>query len=274
MRSWTVFLDNALLSLPLVWRVVIIAAVMAAMAVIARRKRFLTPGGIAASVILGFAVMYIGGVSAIVMLLFFFLSSSVISKMARQNDYIRKKSSERDIMQVIANGLPAALCLILFRLSPYPEAFLVAFASALAEAEADTLSGEVGRLSHQDPVSIITLTRVPKGLSGGVTVLGFVAGMVSSLVMALLFMGTFGCSFLSVLTITASGFLGSVFDSFLGATVQVQYRRKDGTLTEKSYENGEENERARGIKWIDNDMVNLLSGLFSVAIASSLSLLL
>ena len=38
-------------------------------------------------------------------------------------------------------------------------------------------------------------------------------------------------------------------------------------------EDGRRNERARGIKWLDNDMVNLLSGLFSVSIAIALSFL-
>ena len=273
MRSWTAFIDSRFFSLSLPWRLGIIVIVMVLMVLIARRKRFLTPGGAAAASLLGLVVMYIGGVSGFIVLAFFFLSSSVLSKLVRGIDSVAGKGSERDMMQVAANGLPAAIALILFRLSPYPAAFLAAFAAAVAEAEADTFSGEIGRLSHRDPVSIITFTRVPKGLSGGVTVLGLVSGAASSLLIALLFMGTFGCTVSAFSAVAASGFLGSVLDSFLGAALQVQYRRKDGTLTERAVENGERNERARGIAWLDNDMVNLISGLFSASIASVIVML-
>ena len=275
MRSWTAVLDDLLISLPAAGRLAVIAAVILLMAFIARKKRLLTSGGTAAAAVLGIVIFYTGGVSGFVMLLFFFLSSSIAGRLLSSGtaERIAAKGNERDMMQVAANGLPAAIALILFRLSPYPAAFLAAFAAAVAEAEADTFSGEIGRLSHRDPVSIITFTRVPKGLSGGVTVLGLVSGAASSLLIALLFMGTFGCTVSAFSAVAASGFLGSVLDSFLGAALQVQYRRKDGTLTERAVENGERNERARGIAWLDNDMVNLISGLFSASIASVIVML-
>ncbi len=271
MRSWTAVLDDLLISLPAAGRLAVIAAVILLMAFIARKKRLLTSGGTAAAAVLGIVIFYTGGVSGFVMLLFFFLSSSIAGRLLSSGtaERIAAKGNERDMMQVVANGLPAALSLMLFRLSAFPDIFLAAFAAALAEAEADTFAGEIGRLSRRDPVSVVTFTRVPKGLSGGVTVLGLAASATASAAVGLLFMGTFGCSFSSFLAVTAAGFLGALLDSFLGATVQVQYRRKDGSLTEKAYdEDGRRNERARGIAMIDNDMVNLISGLFSVSIAS------
>ena len=262
MRSWTGILDEYLLSFPLYLRLLIIAAFLIIMAVIARRRRFLTLSGTVMSMVIGAVVFYIGGVSGIVMLLFFFLSGSVVGKLVRGVDRIGKKGSERDMMQVAANGLPAALMLILSRISPFPITALVAFAAAIAEAEADTMASEIGMLSHKDPVSIITFTKVPKGLSGGVTVLGTA------------FMGTFGCLWKDFFIIAASGTLGALFDSFLGATVQVHYRDRTGALTEKEKdEDGNDNTRVRGIRWIDNDMVNLLSGLFSSSVVFALSLI-
>ena len=189
-------------------------------------------------------------------------------------DRIGKKGSERDMMQVAANGLPAALMLILSRISPFPITAIVAFAAAIAEAEADTMASEIGMLSHKDPVSIITFTKVPKGLSGGVTVLGTASAALSSFLIAFLFMGTFGCLWKDFFIIAASGTLGALFDSFLGATLQVHYRDRTGALTEKEKdEDGNDNTRVRGIRWIDNDMVNLLSGLFSSSVAFALSLI-
>ena len=74
MRSWTGILDECLLSLPLYLRLLIIAAFLIIMAVIARKRRFLTLSGSVMSMVIGAVVFYIGGVSGIVMLLFFFLS--------------------------------------------------------------------------------------------------------------------------------------------------------------------------------------------------------
>ena len=273
MRSWSTVLDSLFLSLPLPWRLLVIAALMLLMALVAMRKRFLSAGGTAAAVILGFIVMYLGAVSAIVMLIFFFLSCSILGRLQKDDGISAKGSRRRDMMQVVANGLPAAMALLAARFSSNPDIFLAAFAAAIAEAEADTFSGEIGRLSHSDPVSIITFTKVPKGISGGVSVLGFLAGMGGSLLIALLFMGTWGCTFPRLLIVAASGFLGSVFDSFLGASIQVRFRRKDGSITEREYEGGERNERVRGIRWIDNDAVNFLSGSFAAMLASVMVLI-
>ena len=138
--------------------------------------------------------------------------------------------------------------------------------SSIAEAASDTWAGEIGQLSSKDPLSIATFTKVPKGISGGVTVLGLLASLAASLSVALLFWGTFGTDLWGLLLIAASGFLGALFDSLLGATLQVQYRRKDGSLTEDP----KEGERARGVPFMDNDAVNLLSGLFAFSVAVAL----
>ena len=254
--SLSMTLDSMLFSLGTVYRCLIIAAVLAAIAAVALARKLLDAKGTAAAFILGFIIFYAGGLSAFVIFLFFFLSSSFITKAARRE----RAGGRRGFVQVIANGLPASLSMIAWyhTLSPV---FLIGFASAVAEAASDTWAGEIGQLSRRDPVSIITFTRVPKGISGGVTVLGLSASLLASSVIALLFLGTFGCGLPDVLAITAAGFLGALLDSFLGATVQVQYRRSDGTLTE----NAGEGERARGIPFIDNDMVNFISSLFAMA---------
>ena len=80
-------------------------------------------------------------------------------------------------------------------------------------------------------------------------------------------MGTLALSLGVASVVAGSAFLGSVIDSILGATVQVQYRNKEGRATEKKEEDGERNERIRGIPGFDNDMVNLVSGILSASLA-------
>ena len=272
MRSLTMMLDSVFMPLETGYKVMIILVFLALASVLAKTRRFLTWSGIAAACFLGFAVFYIGGVSGIVLFLFFFLTSSVVSKLVRDVPRVGSKGDERDWTQVVANGFPAVLALVLSELSPWPQSAYIAFAAALAEAEADCFAGSIGLLSGKDPVSVVTFTKVPRGISGGITVAGLAASVLASGLVAVVFLGTSGCSLKEALVITSSGFLGALLDSFLGATVQAQYRDRNGELTERETgRDGERNERVRGIPFIDNDMVNLLSGLFSLFLALSLS---
>lgn len=262
MSSLVFLLDQKLDSLGLV-KYLIYAAILALMAIVARKKRWLTMSGIVAAVISGAVIFYINGFSAFVILLFFFLAGTMLSKAMKREIRSEKKGSERDMMQVFANCIPALIAMFLYKLTPYKTAALIAYSSAIAEALADTWAGDFGMLSDKDPLSIVTFTKVPKGISGGVTILGFMGSLLGSSLIAMLHEGTYNPSFESFFIIAISGFLGAVLDSFLGATVQVHYRDGEGFLTEKDGDG--KFERARGVPFIDNDIVNLISGLFSMS---------
>ena len=266
------YIDNLYFSLSPIARILIAAAVLSVIALISWKKKHLTVSGAIAAFTVGCIILYIGGVSAIGMMMFFFLSSAVIAKVVpHRTGKIQKKGSCRDMSQVLANSVPAVLGLFIYRFTPYEMPGLIAFAASLAEAMSDTWAGDIGVMSRKDPVSIITFTKVPKGLSGGISALGCMASLLASFLMALLFTGCYMASFASLSIITVSGALGALFDSFLGGTLQVHYRRKDGSLTENEFTDGEANERARGLKFMDNDMVNFLSGMFAFTIALTLA---
>ncbi|MGN1163193.1 MAG: DUF92 domain-containing protein [Candidatus Ornithospirochaeta sp.] len=267
MQTLTQRLDSLLSVLPTWGTLLIYMCVLALMAFLAVKKKWLTASGTAAAVVLGLVILWMGGFSAFLVLLFFFISSSVVSRVSKAQRGVEKKGNCRDAVQVLANGLPAALAILLSRSVVFGPAATVAFVAALSEATADTWSGSFGMLSRKDPVSIITFTKVPKGISGGVSALGFLGGLSASLLTSALGAGCFAYSVSSFSVAAGSGFLGSVIDSLLGALVQVQYRDKEGRLTEKDEENGEKNERVRGIPGFDNDAVNLVSGLLSASLA-------
>jgi len=72
------------------------------------------------------------------------------------------------------------------------------------------------------------------------------------------------------LPITFAGLAGSLFDSFLGATVQAMYFcPKDNKETEKHpiHTCGTETVHLRGWKWLTNDWVNFACGVFGSMIA-------
>lgn len=67
-------------------------------------------------------------------------------------------------------------------------------------------------------------------------------------------------SVISFIIIILSGFLGSLIDSILGASIQVKYKcEKCKKITERKEHCGKETNYYKGIKWIDNNLVNLLS---------------
>ena len=273
MQTLTGRLDRYMTLLPLWALLLIYLSLLSLIAILAYKKKWLTLSGSLSAVVLGLIVLWMGGISAFLIFLFFFVSSSLVSKMSKFVNRSEKKGNRRDIVQVMANGLPAVLAIAMVRIPSLSIPALAAFSAANAEATADTWSGSFGVMSRKDPVSIITFTKVPRGISGGVTALGFFGGLSGSLLVAILSMGVFGHGFGITCIIAGSGFLGSVIDSVLGAVLQVQYRAKDGSLTEKEEENGEKNERVRGIPGFDNDAVNCTSGLLASSLAMLLSTL-
>lgn len=265
-------LDDKVALLPFWGIISIYAGILLLIAIFALWRKWLTLSGTLGAFTLGFIVLYMGGFSAFSLFFFFFFSCSILSKMKRAYNKREKKGAQRDLMQVIANGLPAVLALFLSRSPHFYTIAVVGYSASLAEAMADTFASTFGIMSKHDPVSIITFTKVPKGISGGVTVRGLVFSLLGSSLMALMHFGVINSNIHQVLIIAGTGFLGALIDSVLGATVQEHYETEDGTITEKEYDDkGEKNRRVRGIPGFDNDIVNLVSGILSLSASLFLS---
>lgn len=267
MQSIIGLLDDRIALLPF-WTIIIIyTAVLLVIVAVSLWRRWLTLSGVVGAFVMGFIVLYFGGFSAFTLFFFFFFSCSVLSKIKRAYNKREKKGSQRDLMQVIANGLPAVLSIFLTRSPHFYYIAMVGYGASLAEAMADTWAGTFGMMSKRDPLSIITFTRVPKGISGGVTALGFLFSAIGSSIMAFLYMILINYDWHHFLIISGTGFVSCVVDSILGATLQEHFRNRDGELTEKEWESGVKNVRVRGIPGFDNDMVNLTSGILALSLS-------
>ena len=105
-------------------------------------------------------------------------------------------------------------------------------------------------------------------MSGGMSWLGTGTALLCAFALSF-FTCLFGVvSPLCALIAGGVAFLGSVFDSFLGSLFQVKYRcvvcRR---LTEKTECHGMKTERVSGLPFLDNDLVNLFSSLFTVLLS-------
>ena len=207
----------------------------------------------------------------------FFVSSTALGFAGRrQKESLKKihqKGGRRDMIQVLANGGVGCLCAILYKLSGNP-AWAFGFAVSFASSNADTWASELGVLSRGEPVSLFTLRRVTRGVSGGVSILGSGMALCGALFIAALFalenlsLGIVRGGFLWIAAlVTVGGFIGSLVDSFLGATIQAQYLMEGALTEQKAGVDGRANRLVRGLSFVNNDIVNFGSCAMTTALA-------
>ena len=255
--------------------------------------RALTVGGAVAALLVGGAVFGLGGPEWGLLVVLFFVTSSAASRW-REEEKARPartfaKSSRRDVGQVLANGIVPAGLAVLGTLFPDSPGIFAAFVGAVAAVTADTWATEIGLLSDAQPTLITTGEPVPRGTSGGVTLIGTVAAAAGAATIGLAAAGLFTLrdviafgsldtrllnpSALRLLPVAAAaGLASAAFDSYLGATRQAIYVSTRLKLeTERpEEEDGTKNDLVRGWRWLNNDRVNLLASIVGAVVAWTL----
>ena len=242
----------------------------ASISALSKKLHLLTTDGAIAATLIGATVFGWGGWDWAASVVFFFVSSSVLTKVGRRRKAEFAQASiqngARDYRQVLANGLLPASCVIAYALTSHSNWYLI-FLGTLACATADTWGTEIGLLSNKKPVSIITGRMVEPGISGGVTLLGVFASLAGGISLAAIgiLVSQFDFAiFRTAIIISIVGLAGSIVDSILGATIQAQYQCQIcGRRTEQSLHCQRQSAKLSGLGWLDNNRVNLLSGLVS-----------
>jgi uncharacterized protein (TIGR00297 family) len=254
------------------------------LALAALKKQAVTISGAVTGFFIGFLIFAGLGWGGWLSLVAFFVSSSLLSRLGRNQKAaldlaaIHEKGDQRDWVQALANGGPAALLSLVYWATGNPAWALGAVVS-LSAANADTWASEIGVLSTKPPVSILSGKILIPGASGGVSPLGLAGSLAGGLLIGLTALG-FSFSWgiptpvLVVIAGSLGGFAGSLVDSFLGAAIQRQYESPAGKLTERPIGPQGLNRLVRGISFFGNDAVNLaansLVSLTSVGIFSGL----
>ncbi|HDL03751.1 MAG TPA: DUF92 domain-containing protein [candidate division Zixibacteria bacterium] len=243
-------------------------------AILSYRFRALTKSGAIGMMIIGTIIFGLGGVLFAVPLIVFFITSTLLSfiKSVHKEEALAVigKSGPRDIFQVFANGGIATLTLIIFAITNNAIWYIV-FLTSIAEAAADTWATEIGTLSRHKPVLITNFKTVEPGRSGGISLPGTAASLIGSAVVILSgylvdFVTGGSIEYANSVWIMAvlAGWTGAIFDSVLGAAVQVQYKcHICNQITEKKRHCGRETSFYSGYQIADNDFVNFTSTLFA-----------
>ena len=246
-----------LLTTPPLWFAALLAALFA---LGAYGARLLTLTGAISTFVVGFLIYGLGDAGAAIPLLAFFLSSSLLSKLFRAKkaatEQTEAKGSTRDAGQVWANGgVPVLMVVVFALLGKYIpvyrlQFFPILFLAALAAMNADTWATEIGKLSRSKPRLLSNFRPAEPRTSGAVSLLGLLAALLGAAFIPLsaLLLWRRHLDFLPFLIVVWAGFLGSLLDSILGASVQAVYRHPEtGQLTERTEIGGIAMEHLRGI---------------------------
>lgn len=245
---------------------------------LAYRLRTLTRNGAYAATALGTIIFGLGGWQwAVLLLAFFILSSALTRAFGRLKTNAAEKYAKgglRDELQVLSNGGPAALFVIAHLLAPAALWPWIGFSGAIAAVNADTWGTELGVLDPQLPRIITTFRPAEKGTSGAISFVGTLASALAAAVIAGLAGVMSAAGGPLIVVIATSGLVASLVDSLLGATLQaVYFCPRDQKVTEKHpfHSCGERTAQIRGLKWLNNDLVNVACGLTGASLALVLS---
>jgi uncharacterized protein (TIGR00297 family) len=181
-----------------------------------------------------------GGVPALATLTGFVAASAIAGRVRRRG----RAEPARGLRHVLANGSVAAACGLA---AGSGDVAAIAMVAALAAAASDTVGGEIGRAVGGRTRRITDGREVVPGVDGGVSVAGTTAAALAAAAVAAIAVATDLIGPRAGWAVAGAGFVGSLVDSLLGATLE-----------------------RRGL--LDNEGVNLFSALAAAWVAAQVAL--
>ncbi|XP_061715949.1 transmembrane protein 19 [Cydia pomonella] len=249
------------------------------------RKKSLNLSGAILGFFVGF-VLTLSNFCFLATLFTFFVTSSKATKfrphLKRKIEEDFKEGGQRNWIQVLCNGGMATQLGILYLMdvgaSEKPIDFLnyyraswlsMGILGVFSCCNGDTWASELGTvLAKSEPFLITSLKRVPPGTNGGVTIIGTLFSIVGGTIIGI-------SQYLAMLYFTdkaswenappqwpvilfgaLAGFLGSLIDSLMGATLQYSGLDKDGKIVSHSSKTVK---HLSGRNILDNHSVNLIT---------------
>ncbi|XP_065718757.1 transmembrane protein 19 isoform X1 [Patagioenas fasciata] len=268
------------------WRLLFSVLVPLVIATQGFKKKSLDHSGALGGLVVGF-ILTVANYSFFTSLLVFFVTSSKLTKwkkdIKKQIDSEYKEGGQRNWVQVISNGgVPTELAL-LYMIENGPGEIPIDFSKeytaswmclsllgALACSAGDTWASEIGSvMSKSKPRLITTWKKVPVGTNGAITLVGLVSSLLGGMAVGIAYFIT-QLIFVTDLEISApqwpvivfgaaAGLLGSIVDSYLGATMQ--YSGFDENIGMVVNHQTEDSKHISGKPILDNNAVNLFSSI-------------
>ncbi|NXN69715.1 TMM19 protein, partial [Himantopus himantopus] len=250
------------------------------------KKKSLDHSGALGGLVVGF-ILTVANYSFFTSLFVFFVTSSKLTKwkkdIKKQIDSEYKEGGQRNWMQVFCNGgVPTELA-VLYMIENGPGEIPIDFSKqytaswmclsllgALACSAGDTWASEIGSvMSKSKPRLITTWEKVPVGTNGAVSFVGLLSSLLGGMAVGIAYFIT-QLIFVTDLEISApqwpiivfgaaAGLLGSIVDSYLGATMQ--YSGFDRNIGMVVNHQTKDSKHISGKPILDNNTVNLFSSI-------------
>jgi uncharacterized protein (TIGR00297 family) len=217
---WEGFLEQDGLLLRLGMAVLVNAALAGA----AYAARTVNPSGVVVGFLVGFLIYFFLDWEGYLLLLAFFVIGSGCTKFGYKTKAAHKIAQEgggrRGARHALANAGVATACAMFAAVTDHPVLFGLAFAGAFATAAADTASSEIGQVIGRRTFLLTNFRPVPRGTEGAVSMEGTLAGIVASAVIAAIGAAVGLYSWIGVLPIVLAAFVGTTFESLVGAALE------------------------------------------------------
>ena len=182
-------------------------------------------------------------------------------------------------------GWPLLMAFFFRLLGPH-DGYYAAFLGALAVALADWAGSELGLLSAQPPRNLVSGRATRAGAAGAISVLGTVAALAAAWLVGLAaLLASMTVAWLGhedlpraylwlPLAAMIAGTLGSLLDSFLGASAQgIYYCEGCERYSEEPIPDcGRQAVPIRGWSWLTNNLINWVSGIVGSAVMVTLTI--
>jgi uncharacterized protein (TIGR00297 family) len=221
-------------------------------------QKLLTLSGIIHAWILGVIVWGILGWQGYAIVGFYFLVGSGITFVGKAQKeamgIAEKRSGARGPENVWGSALTATLCalgVLGLQLSQQPQfipILLLGYVASFCTKLSDTCASEIGKAYGQRTFLITTLQPVPRGTEGAVSLEGTLAGIVASIVLALLAWAVGLISPIAVGFCIIAAFVATNLESVIGATLQSKF------------------------DWLTNEVVNIFNTLIGAIVAMLLGI--
>ena len=212
-------------------------------------KKLLTPVGYLNALILGVLVWGTLGWRGYLVVMFYFLVGSGFTFVGIEQKEAEGIAEERSGMRGAGNvwgsALTATICAIatLFCASPIKELFILGYVASFCTKLSDTTASEIGKAYGKRTFLITTLKPVPRGTEGAVSLEGTLAGIIASLVLAVIAWGIGMISWVDIIWCAIAAFIATTIESLIGATLESRFT------------------------WLTNDIVNFINTLIGAIVA-------
>lgn len=201
----------------------------------------LTIDGARAAIMLGLVAFGFGGFESAIILISFFLTSNAIGLFFSKdaNRPLGSVTDRRNGTQVWSNGFWFSIYVCLWYVLK-ADMFFIAAVGAIATACADTWATEFGTRLGGRTILITDRNLVKPGTDGGISFAGTLMALAGAVFIgSLTYLFDKNFATIAMISIVLGGFLGSIFDSWLGAVYQTGNKRLPNILD--SYSNQDNN---------------------------------